>query len=64
MTNKVISKNDVHDARSIALGCGAWCIEVVDEDGYVLKEFVGSNGTWNEADDLWADYQEWYNNLP
>jgi hypothetical protein len=42
-----------------AVGGGEWSIEVYREDGSFLKEFVGSNGTRESADDLWAQYEEW-----
>lgn len=44
-----------------ALGGGEWSIEVYDQYGSFIKEFVGLNGTQpgEEATDLWAEYDEW-----
>lgn len=44
-----------------ALGGGEWSIEVYDQHGSFMTEFVGLNGTQpgEEATDLWAEYDEW-----
>ena len=49
-----------------AVGGGEWSIEVRDENGIYIREFVGSNGTRDdeEADDLWADFSSWVESLP
>lgn len=58
-------KGDVWEVRSIPLGGGEWGIEVYDDKGYNFKSFVGNNGTQGyPADDLWADYDKWYDSLP
>lgn len=58
-------KGDVWEVRSIPLGGGEWGIEVLDENGYNFKSFIGNNGTQGyPADDLWADYDRWYDSLP
>jgi len=49
----------VWETKTFAIGGGEWSIEVYDEEGSLLKEFVGSNGTREPADDLWAEYEEW-----
>lgn len=49
----------VDHTETHAIGGGEWSIEVFDEDGYLLKEFVGSNGTREPADDLWSEYDQW-----
>jgi hypothetical protein len=60
-----MNKGTIKETKTFALGDGLWSIEVFDHDGSVVKEFVGSNGTRDEeADDLWALYQKWYNALP
>lgn len=46
-----------------AIGGGEWSIEVFDEDGCFLEEFVGSNGTRDQADDLWSRFDEWCNKI-
>lgn len=46
-----------------ALGGGEWSIELHDEEGNFLKEFVGSNGTHSESDDLHSEADEWENEL-
>ena len=46
--------------RSIhALGNGEWSVELHDEEGNFLQEFVGSNGTHEPADDLDSEADEW-----
>lgn len=61
--NKKAVKNGelVVDTKTFAIGGGQWSIEVYDKFGYLLTEFIGRNGTWEEepCDDLWADYAEW-----
>lgn len=49
----------VWETKTFAIGGGEWSLEVYDEEGSLLKEFVGSNGTHEPADDLWAAYEEW-----
>ena len=49
----------VATTETFAIGGGEWAIECRDERGYLVREFVGSNGTRDEADDLWAEYAEW-----
>lgn len=49
----------VATTETFAVGGGDWSIEVRDRQGYLLREFVGSNGTRDEADDLWASYDKW-----
>lgn len=40
--------------QSYAIGDGLWSLEVIDGAGHLLGEFVGSNGTREPADDLYA----------
>lgn len=49
-----------------AIGGGEWSIEVYDDEGNYIREFVGSNGTRDdeEADDLWSEYNAWVESLP
>lgn len=49
----------VGNTETHAIGGGEWSIEVFDENGCFLEEFVGSNGTREPADDLWAQFDEW-----
>lgn len=58
-----ITKKDVAYTETFAVGGGDWSIEVYDREGCLLKEFVGSNGTRDEADDLWGEYDDWYDSL-
>ena len=51
--------NLVYETKTFAVGGGEQSIEVYDEEGSLLKEFVGSNGTREPADDLWAEYEAW-----
>lgn len=56
-----LNKELVYETKTFAVGGGEWSIEVYDEEGLLLKEFVGSNGTREPADDLWAEYEAWAN---
>jgi hypothetical protein len=60
---KVIKNGDLVERYiTHALGGGEWSIEAhVDDDPYshCVKEWVGSNGTREPADDLWALVDEW-----
>lgn len=49
----------VGNTETHAIGGGEWSIEVFDKNGCFLEEFVGSNGTREPADDLWAQFDEW-----
>lgn len=40
------------NTKTYAIGGGEWSLEVLGEDGEFLFEFVGSNGTHYEEDDL------------
>jgi hypothetical protein len=61
-----LTKKTWFETKTIALGGGDWAIEVYNEDGNFVKEFVGPNGTKpdEEAADLWAEYNNSLNSLP
>jgi len=49
--------------QSFSLGGGEWSIEAKTSHdsiwGPSIMEWVGSNGTREETDDLWAEVEEW-----
>lgn len=59
----VLNGDQVDHYSTHALGGGEWSIEAHREsDDYwvpAIKEWVGSNGTREEADDLWKLVDEW-----
>lgn len=63
------NRDRIASTQTFALGGGEWSIEVYDEDGVCIKEFVGNNGTrnaWNPdgiEDDLWAELDQWSNEV-
>lgn len=61
---RAIHKSDVMTTKTFTIGGGEWSLEVYDHSYRLLKEFVGSNGTRGEADDLYGEYNEWFNSLP
>lgn len=42
----------ISETKARAVGGGEWSLEVYGEDNEFLFEFVGSNGTRSEADNL------------
>ena len=51
---KRIREHGFSETKIHAIGDGEWSLEVYDEEGDCMFEFVGSNGTRREADDLYA----------
>jgi len=64
MTTNELRYSDVSETKTLAVGGGEWAIEVYHQDGSFIREFVGSNGTHREADDLWSEFEDWRNSLP
>jgi hypothetical protein len=58
-----LKKIDIGQSSTHSLGGGEWSIEVYHENGDFIKEFVGSNGTRSEKDDLWGEYDIWFESL-
>lgn len=60
-TVTVLNKDLVDNRQAYSIGDGQWSLEATDEDGNVLVEFWGLNGTrpGEEAEDLWALLEEW-----
>lgn len=60
---KVVKNGDLVARYTVhALGGGEWSIEAhegYDEWSPCIKEWVGSNGTREPADDLWKRADEW-----
>lgn len=46
-----------------ALGNGEWSVELHDDEGNFIKEFVGSNGTHSPSDDLHEEADQWEKNF-
>ena len=59
-----LKRSDICSVETRSVGGGEWSLEILDESGTLLKEFVGSNGTFNDSDDLWEEYDLWRNSLP
>lgn len=63
---KAIMNGDlVGVTKTFAIGDGMWSIEVYDDEGNFMTEFVGLNGTreGEVATDLWAEYAQWCQEL-
>ena len=59
-----LTKLDIGKSSTHSVGGGEWTIEVYHENGDLIREFRGSNGTRDEKSDLWADYDLWFESLP
>jgi len=59
MTNTELLRSfGYSEATPHSVGGGDWSLEVRGEDGQLLFELVGSNGTNSPADDLWGELAE------
>jgi hypothetical protein len=59
MTNKaLLTAHGLGQVTTHSVGGGEWSLEVHASNGDFLFELVGSNGTNEEADDLWGQLDE------